>query len=107
MCPSLSMRDYLAANEAACHIQGMDASATAFQARNKNRISAGEYGRSRHRSKTSTVNHAALAARNAASHGSRALVHISTASAARNTINSHLAGRLLGHRRVSGGRRVD
>src|SRR5213592_2507947 len=50
------MGDYLAANEAACHIQGMDASATAFQARNKKRISAAEYGRSPHRSTTSTVN---------------------------------------------------
>src|SRR5207302_5373898 len=45
------------------------------------------------RSKTSTANQAALAARKAASHGSRALVHIRTASAASNTTNSHLAGR--------------
>src|SRR5438094_365992 len=87
------MGDYLAANEAARHIQGMEASATAFQARNKKRISAAEYGRSPHRSTTSTVNHAALAARKAVSHGSRVLVQISTASAARNATNNHLAGR--------------
>jgi len=33
---------YLGASEAACHIQGIEARATAFQARNNSRISPGE-----------------------------------------------------------------
>src|SRR5437879_13095296 len=91
-CEATSLPDhgYLAANVAACHIQGMDASATAFHARNRSRISPGEEGRSPHRSKTSTANQAALAARQAASHGSRALRHLRTASAARTRTNSRL-----------------
>src|SRR6185312_2908511 len=86
-------RDYLGASEAACHTQGIEARATPFQARNEKRISPGEYGRSRHNSITSNMNQTALAARNAASHGSRAHFHISTASTARNATNSHFAGR--------------
>src|SRR5439155_2705073 len=43
-CEATSLPDhgYLAAKVAACHIQAMDASATAFHARNRSRISPGE-----------------------------------------------------------------